>query len=70
MYTVDETFKIVKLSYSKHFPHNKLFKIIWCEETLIDVRETDDQEKIIRAYHEKNNRRGINETFFHHKRYH
>ena len=35
---------------------------------LIDVRETDDKEKIIGKYHEENNHRGIYETFLHLKR--
>lgn len=68
IFTDDETFKIVQQVYSKHFSHNKLFKVIRCKEILTDVRESDQQEKLIKEYHEKNNHRGINETFLHLRR--
>lgn len=68
IFTDDETFRIVQTTYSKYFAHNKLFKIIRCMEILTDVRLCDEQEKIIREYHENNNHRGINETFLHIKR--
>jgi len=68
IYTDDETFNLVQKVYSSYFSQSKIFKLLRCTEILIDVKEDDEQDRIIRDYHLKNNHRGINESLSHLKR--
>lgn len=64
----DETFKILQSTYSKYFAQSKLFKLIRCKILLEDIRNPDDQDKLINEYHSNHNHRGIQETLEHLKR--
>lgn len=68
IYTNDEIFAIVQLTYSKYFSQAKTFRLIRCTEILEDIMTEEKQEEIIRDYHERSNHRGINETLSHLKR--
>lgn len=68
IFTDNETFKIVQSSYSKYFSNSRVFRLIRCTEVLEDVANIEDQERIIKEYHQKNNHRGINESLSHLKR--
>lgn len=68
IFTDNDTFRIVQSTYSKFFAHNKIFRLIRCTEILKDITENDEQDRIIKEYHEANNHRGINETLLHLKR--
>lgn len=68
IYSEDEIFHIIQSVYSKYFANNKIIRLVRCTELLNDVKDNDEQDKIIRDYHIANNHRGIQETFLHLKR--
>lgn len=68
IYTNDDIFRIVQSVYSKYFSANKTFKIVRCKQLLTDVRTADEQENLIKNYHNSFNHRGIDETLLHIKR--
>lgn len=68
IFTDNETFRIIQNVYSKHFAQSKIFRLVRCTEIVKDIKENDNQDKIIQDYHENNNHRGIQETYDHLKR--
>ena len=68
VYTTDEIFSILQTTFSKYFSQNKSLRLLRCTEILKDIRKPDEQEHVIRDYHNRSNHRGINETLLHLKR--
>lgn len=68
IFTDDECFRIIQNVYAKHFAQSKIFRLVRCTEMVKDIKENDNQDKIIQDYHENNNHRGIQETYDHLKR--
>lgn len=68
IYTDDKIFELVQSSYSKFFSNSKIFRLVRCVKKLIDITDSDEQETLIKNYHEKSNHRGIEESYFHLKR--
>lgn len=65
--TDDNTFRVIQSVYSNYFNHSKI-KLVRSTVLLKDVIERDDQEKLVREYHENWHHRGITESLDHLKR--
>jgi len=59
---------VIQNVYCKYFAHSKLYRAIRCTVLLPDITEKNEQEQVIKEYHEKSNHRGIDETLAHLKR--
>lgn len=68
IHSEDEIFHTIQSVYSKYFAGNKIIKIVRCTELSTDIKDSDEQDRIIRDYHIANYHRGIQETFLHLRR--
>lgn len=69
IYTDDETFKVVQTAYTNYFSNGN-FKLVRTRFKVEDIENIDQQEELIRQYHDKSIHRGIEETTKHLQRTH
>lgn len=65
--TDDDTFSVVQAVFTKFF-HRSRTKLVRSTIFLKDITERDEQEKIVRDYHQNSNHRGMTECLLHLKR--